>query len=145
MVTDHGLYIKDDFNTTDWIPTAGIADHAAWLSNSWADDNYSTQSNRNARNASSTTMNVAFMAGSVTGVIGRYLEDWGGTSLNLDTSFVLLYPARHTLAANTTANTYVPPARNFDFDFRFAQGQMPPMTPQFTYSRQEMFTRNFEW
>ncbi len=30
-------------------------------------------------------------------------------------------------------------------DSEAEKGQLPPMTPRFTYSRQEMFTRNFEW
>ena len=120
LVTDQGVYLEDDFNTTDWIPTAVISDHLTYLSNAWVDDNYSTAS-RSSRTASSTTMNAAFMSGQWLNAIGKHLEDWNGTTFTLDTSFVLLYEPRHSLAVRTGKNTYRAPTRVFDFDERFAR------------------------
>ena len=73
-----------------------------------------------------------------------HIEHWGGDTLTLTTSFVKLYTPRHNSASNSTAY-YRWPTRDFEYDLRFSQGQLPPMAPRFTYSRQEMFTRNFEW
>ena len=147
LVTDHAAYVMGDLNTTDWIPTAVISDLLVVLSNNWRDDNYSTQSNKNSRPASSTTINSAFLSGTTSSNLMSYplhLEHWGGDTLTLKTSFVKLYTPRHNSASNSTAY-YRWPTRDFEYDLRFSTGQLPPMAPRFTYSRQEMFTRNFEW
>ncbi len=77
----------------------------------------------------------------------RFLEYWGNSvPLNLQTSFVSLYEPRHNVSAFVCCDHYKPPVRNWDFDQRFrVGGQLPPMSPRFTYSRQEMFARSFEW
>ena len=147
LVTDHAAYIMGDFNTDDWIPTAVISDTVTILSNAWLDDDYSFQSAKNNRQALSTTLNSAFLAGKNSTNLNTYpvlLENWGNDTLSLMTSFVRLFPPRHNAASNST-QYYRWPTRNWDFDQRFAQGQQPPMAPRFTYSQQEMFTRNFEW
>ena len=116
-----------------------------------------TRTDRADRQASVTTQQLAFLAGTTeagldTGVESgalnnypRFLEDWNSRALNLVTSFASLYEPRHSESAFVCCPHYRPPIRNWDFDVRFRAGQLPPMTPRFTYSRQEMFTRDFEW
>jgi hypothetical protein len=159
MVTDQAAYLYGDYNLDpNWIPSAIIGDSVNVLSNAWVDDNYSTQDNKNNRGASETTQQIAFLSGTTeagddngveSGALNnypRFLEYWGNsTPLNLQTSFVSLFSPRHNQSGFST-RWYQPPARNWDFDQRFrVNGQLPPMSPRFTYSRQELMTRNFEW
>ncbi len=159
MVTDQAAYLYGDYNLEpNWIPSAILGDSVNVLSNAWVDDDYSTKDNKNSRPATETTQQIAFLSGTTeagddngveSGALNnypRFLEYWGNsTALNLQTSFVSLFLPRHNESGFST-NHYKPPARNWDFDQRFrVNGQLPPMTPRFTYSRQEMFARSFEW
>lgn len=166
IVTDHAAYIQGNFNTVDWIPAAVMSDTVSILSTAWSDDPDSTLSSRTSRPASNTAINAAFLSGQVVGlddldcspapcangagdqgglvVYPRFVESWSGVTITLNTSFVSLFAPRHNRSfwAN---DAYQAPVRVWDFDQRFAQGQLPPMTPRFTYSRQEYSTRNFDW
>lgn len=158
LVTDHAAYLYGDFNLDpDWIPTALISDTPNVLSNGWSDDDDSEEDDKDLRIASDTTMQVAFLSGTgesgdddgvENGALNNYprmLEWWKDRDLNLQTSFVSLFLPRHNESGFSTDH-YKPPNRNWDFDQRFrVSAQLPPMTPRFTYSRQEMFSRSFEW
>jgi hypothetical protein len=40
--------------------------------------------------------------------------------------------------------TYEAPGRQWSYDVRFSQGQLPPLSPRFVYLKQERFLREFE-
>jgi Tfp pilus assembly protein PilX len=64
----------------------------------------------------------------------RFLEDWGGQTLNYEGSLVSLYYATYNTGAFKCCNysVYTPPARNYIFDPDFTQPQnLPPGTPLF--------------
>jgi hypothetical protein len=44
----------------------------------------------------------------------------------------------------TFYGTYLAPERQWSYDVRFSQGQLPPLSPRFVYLRQERFLREFE-
>ena len=44
----------------------------------------------------------------------------------------------------TFHGTYEAPRRQWSYDVRFSQGQLPPLSPRFVYLRQERFLRDFE-
>ncbi|WP_117236736.1 pilus assembly PilX family protein [Thermus sediminis] len=45
---------------------------------------------------------------------------------------------------STFYGTYEAPRRNWSYEVRFSQGQLPPLSPRFVYLRQERFLREFE-
>jgi hypothetical protein len=64
----------------------------------------------------------------------RFLEDWGGSTLNYEGSLVSLYYATYNTGTFKCCNysVYTPPARNYIFDPDFTQPQnLPPGTPMF--------------
>jgi hypothetical protein len=78
------------------------------------------------------------------------LESWkdpAERTSRMQTSFVTIAAPRYDISTSTgTADYRRPGVREWSFDNRFEDpANLPPMTPQFTYSRQEMYTRNFEW
>jgi hypothetical protein len=44
----------------------------------------------------------------------------------------------------TFYGTYEAPERQWSYDVRFSQGQLPPLSPRFVYLKQERFLREFE-
>jgi hypothetical protein len=122
------------------------------------------------RNASSTTVNTAFLAGVDTTTSGnyngglenypRFHEDWsGGVTLNYLGSFVSLGTPQTvngpwcetggsftgTPPTLTGCNIYNPPTRNWNFDPNFMNAAyVPPLTPRFVYVEQIRFTENFQ-
>ena len=44
----------------------------------------------------------------------------------------------------TFHGTYEAPRRQWSYDVRFSQGQLPPLSPRFVYLKQERFLRDFE-
>ena len=63
----------------------------------------------------------------------RYLEAWGGQTLNYKGSLVSLYNSTYlTGAFKCCLTVYGPPVRNYSFDADFAlPGGLPPGTPLF--------------
>ncbi|MGC8968385.1 MAG: hypothetical protein ACP5JV_08775 [Thermus sp.] len=183
IVTDQAVYIQGDFNKTNWIPAAFLADSLNILSNAWADDTRSYRT-RAERVASNTEVNAAFLAGTdITGGAEgrggqngglstyngglenypRFHETWTGKTLTYRGSFVSLGTPRHVngpwcgtggsgtynpvtnqISNQSGCNIYDPPNRNWSYDGRFSQGQLPPLSPRFVYLRQERFLREFE-
>ena len=137
--------------------TAIIADAVTVLSNSW-DDKKSmgiggtgTVTNPGNRNATNTYYRVAIAGGkNMTfpqpawgaqdmGTDGgvhnflRYLENWGGQTLNYKGSLVNLFYATYNTGIYKCCTTvYSPPTRNYSFDSDFAlPAGLPPGTPLF--------------
>ncbi|BDG19390.1 hypothetical protein TthSNM11_15930 [Thermus thermophilus] len=181
IITDQAVYIQGDFNKTNWIPAAFLADSLNILSNAWTDDTRSYRT-LSQRAASDTEVNAAFLAGTdVTGGAEgpsgqdqgnyngglenypRFHETWSGKTLTYRGSFVSLGTPRHVngpwcgtggggtydpltgrISGRTGCNIYNPPTRNWSYEVRFSQGQLPPLSPRFVYLRQERFLREFE-
>lgn len=156
LATPNPLYVWGDYNnpggvqnstnTTQTQPASLVCDALTILSSSWQ-DNQSAQ-NYNSRNAVSTTVNAALIAGIVYstgpgatqfsgGVVNypRLLEDWSpGNStvvLTLNSSLVSFYnSARATNQFQNPGVYYAAPTRNFNFDPKFLSAVMqPPGTP----------------
>ncbi len=144
-----------------WAGGADVAGHAAAsviadsvmpLSNNWSDLNSfvnpTTMGNRNAgvtyyRLAIAGGKNINFprpaWGGNDYGTDGgahnflRYLENWGGQTLNYKGSLVSLYYSTYLTGVFKCCTTvYSPPVRNYSFDADFAlPGGLPPGTPLF--------------
>jgi len=65
----------------------------------------------------------------------RYLENWGGQTLNYDGSLVSMYYSEYntgTYKDGPGGTVYSPPPRNYFFDVLFlTPSNLPPATPQF--------------
>jgi len=112
------------------------------------------------RDASSTTINAAFLGGVDETIPGdyngglenypRFHEDWsGGVPLIYRGSFVSLGEPQHADGAwcgtGGGCNIYNPPVRNWNFDAAFSDVRnLPPHTPRFLFVKQIMFTQEFQ-
>jgi hypothetical protein len=63
----------------------------------------------------------------------RYIENWGGQTLNYEGSMISLFTAHQAIGVFKCCTTvYSPPTRNYSFDAEFLQPQLlPPRTPLF--------------
>jgi hypothetical protein len=138
--------------------TSVIADAVTFLSNNWADraslgiGGTGTVTNPGNRVAANTYYRVAIAGGKNLafpwpaaygaqdfGTDGgvhnflRYLENWGGKTLNYKGSLVSLYYATYNTGVFKCCTTvYSPPSRNYSFDMDFANpAGLPPGTPLF--------------
>ena len=124
------------------VPAAILSDAFTILSPSWSDaasaGSYAT------RNASSMTFNAAIITGNVpsTGTtattfsggvhnLTRFLENWTGDTLTLNTSIVVLFTSQ--IATNQfqmPGAYYTPPTRNWGFDETYySPNKQPPGVP----------------
>ena len=156
IVTNSAMYVKGDYNTTNWKPAALIADVASFLSNSWTDAASTTFPR--PRTYATTSVWAALLAGNSETPCDarncgspqpyggglenfpRFLEDWGGSALgtpfNYTGSLVSLFVSRqsarlwgHTL--NGGRAYYNAPVRNWSFETRFRNPMLlPPGTPR---------------
>ena len=156
IVTNSAMYVKGDYNTTNWKPAALIADVASFLSNSWTDAASTTFPR--PRTFAATSVWAALLAGNSETPCDarncgspqpyggglenfpRFLEDWGGsaagTPFNYTGSLVSLFVSRqsarlwgHTL--NGGRAYYNAPVRNWSFETRFRNPMLlPPGTPR---------------
>jgi Tfp pilus assembly protein PilX len=135
-----------------------IADSVTLLSNSWSDvnslNNPTTLGNRNAtttyyRMAVAGGKNIPFPEPAFASACGsnckdfgtdggmhnflRYLENWGGQTLNYNGSLVSVYYSEYNTGNFKCCSTvYSPPSRNFSFDTLFLNpSNLPPGTPMF--------------
>ncbi len=161
VVTDQALYVQGDFNKDNKKPAAFLADSLNVLSNSWVDGHYS-----GIPNASGTTINAAFLAGTdSTGIdpVGgndgsqdddqyngglenypRFHEDWTDETLTYRGSFVSLNRPRH-VDGLWDDQEYSPPIRDWGYDTDFNDAsKLPPLSPRFVYIVQDLFLRDFE-
>ncbi len=170
IVSDQGLIIWGDYNSSGWIPAATMSDTLWLLSNSWVDsDSYLTD--RYDRDGSATTVRAALVAGIARtggangatgqdhgsdtnggGVINVFrFNEWfrvGSSSIPNFTysgSIVSLGPPRHSQSTWGPFTYYSAPNRIWNYDTQFNNGNnLPPMTPVFVYLRQELFVRSYE-
>jgi hypothetical protein len=163
VVTAQAAYVQGDYNAVAKKPAAVLADSLNVLSNNWNDFN-STLSLGN-RQATDTRVFAAFLAG--TDVTGgeegaggqdqgeyngglenypRFHERWVGATLTYRGSFVSLNEPQHVDGAWSYGDpVYEAPARDWDYDTDFNDAaNLPPLTPRFTYIRQELHRRRFE-
>jgi len=132
---------------------AVIADAVTVLSNNWNDSNslLGTVTNPASRPAVNTYYRVAIAGGKNIGFpkpawgaqdfgtdggvhnFLRYLENWGGSTLNFKGSLVSLYYATYNTGVyKCCASVYSPPTRNYSFDSDFTNpAGLPPGTPLF--------------
>lgn len=163
IVTNQAIYIQGDFNTIDKKPAAFLADSLNVLSNDWSDADSTLT--LGSRLAASTTINAAFLSGTDTtgGVEGaagqdsgqyngglenypRFHEDWSGRTLRYRGSFVSLNEPRHVNGPWVYGDPYYEaPNRDWDYDTDFDDAaNLPPLTPRFTYIRQDLLQRQFD-
>src|SRR5205823_9480980 len=113
VATQDPIYVQGDFNTKDSTgtssgsdtthtkPSSLVADAVTVLSNGWLDSQNATSSQGNFKNASSTTVNAAFLAGIVQTTTNsysggvenfpRFLENWSGDTLTYNGSMVVMF------------------------------------------------------
>lgn len=173
VVSDQGLYVQGNYNSTNKKPASFLVDTINILSNNWEiidDDDSQEPVQDGTRDATATTVNAAFLSGSDTtgGTEGsggqgggfnasygggfenfpRFHEDWGGINFNYRGSFVSLdKPQKYNgpwCGTGNTCNIYVPPNRNWNFDTDYrVAANLPPMSPRAVFLRQELFQRDF--
>jgi hypothetical protein len=182
IATDQAMYVIGDYNRgtvnggTARQPASLIGDSmnvlssnywrsgAAGCINQWCRDGQSSQSlTGGLRTAQSSWINTAFLGGIDDTNVGsyngglenypRFHEDWGGTTLTYQGSFVSLGDAKHvnggwcgTGGTNASGcNIYNPPTRAWNFDPAFNNAaNLPPLTPRFVYVQQVLFTEDFK-
>lgn len=178
VASDQAIYLLGDYNRGNTAagdrvkqPAAVMGDSVNVLSENYFNNGAcgnDCQSNRSLddalRDAATTTINSAFLAGVDETTSGnyngglenypRFHEDWGGgRQFNYRGSFVSLGTPRHVNGAwcgtgGTNAsgcNIYNPPNRNFDYDPAFNDVRnLPPLTPRFVYVQQVLFTEAFK-
>lgn len=121
-------------------PAALIADSLTFLSGNWRDD----KSNKSMSNriATDTEVSAAILTGLVlSGESGsarysggvenfpRFLENWSGKSLRIRGSMVALFESEVGTRAWGYGDVYSPPNRDWGFHLKFAEGYLPPGTP----------------
>lgn len=163
IVTNQAMYVRGDYNSANKKPAAFLCDSINVLSNNWND--FNSTSSLGSRVAATTTINAAFLSGTdttggVEGVAGqdsgnyngglenypRFHENWSGRTLTYRGSFVSLNEPQHVNGAWVYGDPYYEaPNRDWDYDTDFDDAsKLPPLTPRFTYIRQDLLMRRFE-
>ncbi|HYL79267.1 MAG TPA: PilX N-terminal domain-containing pilus assembly protein [Candidatus Acidoferrum sp.] len=142
VVSEKPVYIQGDYNTTNKVAAAVMADAVTILSNNWQTNNSDAKGDQTTSNrpASATSVNAAFALGpSVESTTGqgngqlenviRFLEDWGSTrTFTYSGSLVSLWHSQH--AQGTWGGGYYnPPRRVWSYDTLF-NNQQPPGAPR---------------
>ena len=158
VATPNPLYVWGDYNQTNssylattnttsgTVPCSFICDALTILSSSWSDATSYTNSQSGPNASSAITINAAILAGIVpsTGTnagqfsggvhnLPRLLENWGSSTVWLNTSIINLYNS--TMATNKfvtpgTDSYYTAPTRKFSFDLNFMDpAKQPPGVP----------------
>jgi len=164
VISDQAAYTHGHFNSVNKAPAAIMADSLNILSGAYVDGDHVYPLGDANRNASATTVNAGFLAGTdvtggAEGVAGqngayngglenypRFHERWNGVTLTYLGSFVSLYEPEHVSGPHTTPGLYEPPIRDWGFDTDFNDAaNLPPLTPRFVYLKQDLFVREFEY
>lgn len=157
VATPNPLYVMGNYNVTNsahlattntasTVPAALMSDALTILSSSWKDaDSSKDHSSRSA--SSSTTINACILTGMVpsTGTsqstfgggihnLPRLLEDWGSSSLWLNTSLLYLFTSKTAtnkfIYPGLSGDYYVPPTRRISYDLNFNRlDRQPPGIP----------------
>ena len=158
VASENPVYVQGDYNASGGFgagnaPAAVIADSVTLLSNNWSDANsLANPINLGARPASDTWYRLAIASGKNIdfpqptwgaakdyGTDGgvhnflRYIENWGGHTLNYEGSLVSLFYSQYATGVFKCCTTvYSPPTRNYAFDTLFLNpSNLPPGTPEF--------------
>jgi hypothetical protein len=161
IASENPVYIQGDYNAPGGAfgaactgAAAILADSFTFLSNNWNDVNsFSSTYDQSWRGATTTTYRVAIAAGKGIsfpqptgyatgqdfGTDGgvhnflRYIENWGGSTLNYRGSVISLYFNRQGTGVYKCCNiVYSPPSRGYNFDTDFlTPACLPPRTPMF--------------
>jgi hypothetical protein len=121
-------------------PAALIADSITFLSESWNDED--SAKSLSERRASNTEVSAAIMTGLVpSGETGsnsysggvenfpRFLENWSSRSLTMRGSIVALFESEVGTRRWGYGDVYSAPRRDWGFNAKFAEGFLPPGTP----------------
>jgi hypothetical protein len=157
VTSENPLYVKGNYNANGTFagahaPCSWIADAVTLLSNNWNDAaSFNSPHNPGGRAATTTWYRSAVIAGkglsfpqpSSTpqdfGTDGgvhnflRFLENWGGQTLNYRGSIITLFYNRQAVGTyKCCTNVYSPPTRGYNFDVEFlTPSLLPPRTPMF--------------
>jgi hypothetical protein len=158
IAAENPVYVQGDYNnpgastsfTGANVSASVVGDSVTVLSDAWNDVNSFTQlTGTNTRSAAQTTYSTAIIAGKAipfpnvggstdTGSDGgvhnflRYLEDWSGTNIWYQGSFVTFYYSHQAVGSfKCCTNVYgVPANRSYSFDSTFlTPSLLPPRTP----------------
>ena len=158
--SENPVYLQGNWNangnfTGAHVATSILADAVTLLSNNWNDRNSfvnpHAKDTASQRNATDTWYRVAIISGKGLsfaqpagtnqdyGTDGgahnflRYIEDWGGQTLNYRGAIASLYISRQAIGTYKCCNTvYSPPTRGYNFDVEFlTPALLPPRTPMF--------------
>lgn len=143
VASRHPIYVRGNYNSGVWQPSAIMGDNVTFLSSNWDD---AQQQVLVERAAVSTTVYAAIMSGhsetpwdhhgTVDAPYGgglenfpRFLENWSGRTLFYRGSLVSLYFPQQSTGA-WGGHYYNPPGRDWAFDLRFNDpANLPPGTP----------------
>ena len=170
LVTDQGLVVWGNYNSTGWIPSALMADTLWLLSPSWTDAD-SLVTDTYSRDGSATTVRAAVLSGirrtgDANGAAGRDkgVDTNGGGAINIFRfnehfrtgssgipdftyvgSLVSLGPTRRSNSTWGPFTYYSAPNRVWSYETQFNDPEkLPPMTPTFVALKQELFVRDYD-
>jgi hypothetical protein len=150
VATGRPLYVLGDYNTDSATkgttntsttrPASLVADAITILSDAWQDANSASM-----QGAAPTTVNAAFLTGTVDTTLGQYsggmenfprfLESWGSANVfTYNGSMIKMFPSLYATnvwnGINYAKHYYDPPARNWAYDANFDDPtKLPPRTP----------------
>ncbi|MDQ3069107.1 MAG: hypothetical protein M3R55_05190 [Acidobacteriota bacterium] len=158
IASENPVYIQGHWNASaagfgnPHVATAVLADSVTMLSGAFNDRNsFLRAHDRNNRDATTTWYRVAILAGkglSFQQIAGapadygtdggahnflRYIEDWGGQTLNYRGSIASMFTSRQGVGTyKCCSDVYSPPSRGYNFDTDFlTPALLPPRTPMF--------------
>jgi len=158
VASENPVYIQGNWNADNTgfgdphVATSVLADAVTLLSNNWNDRvSFLEAHDLTDRNAATTWYRLAIMGGKglsfprITGAAAdfgtdggahnflRYLEDWGGQTLNYRGSLASMFTSRQGVGTyKCCADVYTPPTRAYNFDTDFlTPALLPPRTPMF--------------
>ncbi len=170
LVSDQGIVIWGNYNSTGWIPSALMGDTLWLLSPSWTDAD-SLVTDAYTRDGSAVTVNAAVISGvrrtgGSNGVDGQDqgVDTNGGGVINIfrfnewfrvgsssipdftySGSLVSLGAPRKSDSTWGPFTYYSAPNRVWSYETRFNDpDQLPPMTPAFVHLKQELFVRDYD-
>lgn len=167
IATDQAIYPQGDYNTVNYQPAGILADSFNPLSNACiiTTDLVINRLNNHDCNdldgdqidPTPTEFNAAVLAGTdITNEFGsnyngglenypRFLERWGGTLWQYRGSFVSIARPLRVSGRWGQGNVYSAPRRDWDYDQNFNDPRnLPPLTPNFVYLKQDSFFRSFD-
>ncbi|MBE9222122.1 hypothetical protein IQ215_05375 [Cyanobacterium stanieri LEGE 03274] len=168
FASDQAVYLQGNYNTRNKQPASVLSDSLNVLSNTCLNDDMGINHRGDAQNcdktsksnskklgkAQETIINAAFLAGNditnrpyYNGGLEnypRFLEDWNSVALRYRGSFVNISPPLR-VSGKQAGSFYNPPQREWDYDQSFNDPRnLPPLTPNFVYLKQDSFFRSFD-